>query len=280
MIETSLEQERKTKNGLWRPYGEAGTLLGTYVPNCFLKGILSIKLGVVELKVLFLISRMSFGFEREHTNYLAIKDFKDVTGKANSHLSKAIKSLLKQKIIFRTSKNGNMYKYAINLLPYNVKMKHYRFAVPEDELSSEEFIIGKANYRFGNFAEVEDNIIVYNPKGYSKQEKVYIKKDINTDIKKDNVKSGSKIAEVHSNSIDLSAKQKLFLGGFKNKFNSNPTADTILEYLKMMKHSDVSFDEFYTEYSDLYIKNEKSEIIQQHYDRLFNSACKMFGIFK
>ena len=112
------------KTKLWRAYDEKHTLLGTYIPNCMFEDVLKGKYNVTELRAIFIICRMSFGFRREETNYLGLADFKESTGIATTHLSTAITGLLKRQVIFRESKNGNKYKYAISLLPYGVKMKH------------------------------------------------------------------------------------------------------------------------------------------------------------
>lgn len=279
-METTMGQEKQGIDNLGMVYDNKGTLLGTLIPNCFFRDLLRIKYREIELKILLFICRMSFGFNRELTNSLELKDF---TGHAKPHLSEAIKKLLKRKAILRNSKNGDKYLYAINLLPYGVKMKYYKIANPMDKLGNKEYEIGKANYAFGNPEKDEDAIIVYNPKGYSKQLKVYIKNDINTnintDIKKNSATFASKVTEVHSNNSNLGGSEKLFLGAFKNEFNKNPTADTVLQYLTLMNQTLPEKDVKYFEdmYTKLYVDTQKTNEKVDVYWGIFYLARLVFN---
>jgi len=167
--------EKFNDNPLWRPYDEKGTLLRTGIPNCLLESIIEGDFTLVETRIILFISRMTFGFRREETNYLGLEDFASEIDLNKSNISKAIKGLLKEKIIFRNMKNGNKYKYAVNLFWYGARMKHYKISKDWDnEINNALNVEGNADYLMGNSGVNEGYVIIYNPKGYDNNEIPYI----------------------------------------------------------------------------------------------------------
>ena len=188
-MEQIIPIDLNSGSGLWQAIGKdkkgKDVLVGTYILNGFLKDILSGKCTLVEIKILLLIARMSFGFQRDETNHLSLKDFSTVTSCHTSHLSTAIKKLKKKGLIFRRAKNGNKHIYSINLFRYGLPMTHYRICTSRNEKSKEEYIWGNASYLFGNSEKTKDYVILYSKKSYKKDKKLYIKKDIQFDIQTD-----------------------------------------------------------------------------------------------
>ena len=263
---------------LWRPQDNEGTRLYSGIPNCLLREIINGTYKPTEAQVLLFIARMSYGImRREQTNYLGLGDIEAETGIKITHLSKIIKELIRKGILLRGKETARMYKYAINLYYYGLTMKYYRIRSNAKEIEDNDEVFGQLSYQFGKSIDGKKSIIVYNSKGYDKQEKGYIKKDINTDIKKDNVNSGLKIAEVHGNSSYATKLEKLFFEGFKKKFNSNPTAETILQHLDLMREGlpNKNFGYFQFKYAEMYVNDEKNQTKQQHYTDLFDKALKV-----
>lgn len=171
--------------GLWQPSNEKSPRLYTKIPNALIAALVGRIYVLAEIRIILYICRMSFGFHREDTNYLSLDDFKEVTGTKKTHLSKTLKKLLNEYEIFRHSKNGDKYKYAINLLPFGIKMKHYRIGQPNDKLDDGYYEIGNINDDFGNRKDQHNNVILYSSKGYKNHENAYIKDDIKNDKKYD-----------------------------------------------------------------------------------------------
>ena len=135
---------------LWRPYDEKHRLLWTQMPNGLLKNILLGEYKLVEIRVLLFIARMSFGFQREETNYLSLESFANETEIAKSHLSKTIKGLLKKEIILGGAVSGNSRKYSINLLPFGVAMKDYVIGNKDGKIERKETKTGNQSNQFSN----------------------------------------------------------------------------------------------------------------------------------
>lgn len=175
--------------GLWQAIGKdkkgKDVLVGTYIPNGLLRDMVSGKCTLTELRVLLVIARMSLGFQRDQTCYLALKDFSELTGCRTSKISPAIKGLKKKGMIFRRAKKGNVHMYSVNLLRYGLPMTHYRISNGRDGMSKGEYCWGNASYLFGNSEESKNYIIVYGKKSYKKEQKLYIKTDIQSDTQTD-----------------------------------------------------------------------------------------------
>lgn len=256
---------------LWRPYDEKHTLLGTYIPNCLLKAILSGKYKLVEIRILLFIARMSFGFQREETNYLSLEDIKDVTKIARTHLSKAVKDLIKRKVIMRGSQGGNKYKYAINLLPFGAKMKGY-------EMSNQGDIIGRKVNKISNEDDQFD----------SRKDKIRNSKGANNDISinkskaYDNTKSGykyndtslDKLSDIKSDSL-VNACESLT----EQIIKDGPTVENILSAMLWLDNvwpNDKEKFLFYNCYFAYLIYDDQTKINNAKNEKLFKDASKKF----
>ncbi|HOW36296.1 MAG TPA: hypothetical protein PL155_07775 [Candidatus Omnitrophota bacterium] len=170
---------------LWQPYDDKKSLLWTKIPNCLLLFLMQGKQRFTEIRIILLICRMGFGFKREETNYLDLKDFEKATGLNKSQASKAINSLLSAYVIFRYSKNGNKYKYAVNLLKHGIEMKHFRIGKMDSQKDNGIYQIGNIDYQLDNYNGSKNELILYSSKGYKNVKNPYIKEDRKDDIKID-----------------------------------------------------------------------------------------------
>jgi hypothetical protein len=189
-----------TETKLWRTYDEKNTLLGTYIPNCLFKSMISGKFSYTELRVVLFMARMTYGFQREETNYLGLEDIEKETNVSKPNLSKAINALIKIGILFLGKKSGGKCKYAINLLLYGAKMKCYKFNNELSVIKNQSSENNKQSYRIYNSRKSQNQYISYNPKGSKDSEKSYIKTDKKIDKKEDNC------SKFINNNINITAK--------------------------------------------------------------------------
>jgi hypothetical protein len=174
------------ENKLWRSCDEKGRPLFTAIPNPLMNAIISGHFwGKDEMRIFFLICRMSYGFQREETNYLGSDDFSKATGIQKTHLATKLRKMIRDGIIFRGKGKGGEYKYAINLLAYGCTMEHYKKVEAGYKLCDWEYVFDDKSCRFSNCEDLRSDAIVYNPKGYEKKEKLYTKEDIQVDTKED-----------------------------------------------------------------------------------------------
>lgn len=227
-------------SNLWRPQDEKGTRLFTIIPNCILREIIGGTHKHLESRVLLFICRMSYGMKsREETGYLSLGDFEAETGIKKTHLSKTIKGLIAKDILLRGKEKAKMYKYAINLYYYDLPMKHYRITNNLDDLRGDEVVFGALSYKFGKRVEGKRAIVVYNSKGYDKQEIGYIKKDINANIKIDNV------------------NKDYLVDSFIKDVRENNDHGTLLKYMQLMYDSKSD--------PDIILKTYDTECIRKGY---------------
>lgn len=230
---------------LSRPYDEKGTLLWTRTPNCLLNALLGGIHNFTETRILLYLCRMTYGFQnKEETYYLSLEDFVKETGIKKPHLSKAIKKLLDKYVIFRYNKSSDKYIYAINLLPYHVEMKHFRYGKPNYESGDGVYEIGSIDYGFRNFKDTDEDVIVYNKKGYGKG----IEADINTNINtnKNINKESSAYADIIPNVVPKKEKEERekreqlkdsIIISFREEMERAPSLETVLKYMKKMEEN-------------------------------------------
>ncbi len=189
--DSNVEEFESSK--LWRGFDDkTGQQLFTQVPNAVMTQIISGGiLGAVETRMILYICRMSFGFGSDETCYLGADDFKDAMGMQKSHFSKYINKLLQDRAIFRGKEGGGKYKYAVNLLSFGCTMKHYKIVDAGYKLSEKEYTFDNKSYTFCNRSICKSDEIVYKTSGFDSEKKLYIKKDIKSNKKIDNVSSGS-----------------------------------------------------------------------------------------
>ena len=240
---------KKDELNLFRPFDEKGQLLWTAVPNCLLSLIMDGAYKNNEAKVLLFICRMTYGFRREDSNYLGLDDFEKMTGLKKPHVSKAINNLLSDYTIFRHTKNGNKFKYAINLLSHGVKMKHYRKGRVDDKIDDAVYENQSLNYELSNYKGSINDLILYSIKSYENSKKLYIKIDTNSDIKKDNTavatfKSSNKSnnsLQQKSISIQLQKEQEMYkkYSDFRKNFvatlSENNTIDALMKQMRLYR---------------------------------------------
>ncbi|MDD5108869.1 MAG: hypothetical protein PHC29_05105 [Candidatus Omnitrophica bacterium] len=206
---------------LWRPQDDKGNRLYSGIPNCLLMEIINGTYKPTESQVLLFIARMSCGMmRREQTNYLGLGDIEAETGIKIPHLSKIINELIRKGILLRGKESAKKYKYAINLYYYGLPMKYYKIRHSLKEIKDDEEVFGVLDYRFGKPVKDERAIVVYNSKGYEKQENGYIKTDINTDRKIDTT--------VKNNSYNS------LVSSFMKDIKEHDCADTILKHMQQM----------------------------------------------
>lgn len=181
------------QDNLWRNYDDTGKPLYTQVPNALMNALVSGHFKEVEAKIILFICRMSHGFRRDETNYLGADDFKEAIGIQKTHFSKNIRQMLKDGVIFRGKESGGKFKYAINLLSYGCRMKHYKFVEDGYELGAEEYTFDSKCYLFSNCSEPNVSGIVYKPAGFDCSEKLYIKEDRKLERKLDTKKEPASV---------------------------------------------------------------------------------------
>lgn len=161
-------EEFEKFDGLWRGVDRSGNHLFTQIPNPILHDIFEgIIPKIAHVKIVLYIARMTFGFRKEESHYLDLSDFSKVVGMKN-HISEYVNDLLDLKIIFRTNKNGNKYKYSINLLKHDKSMKHFKLCQKGYVLGKGECILGEEKLEIRSSTISKDSAIVYSAKGYSK----------------------------------------------------------------------------------------------------------------
>lgn len=227
---------------LWRHYDEKEQSLWTSIPNYLIYAMLQGLYTLIELRIILFICRMTYGFRREESNYLGLEDFEKQTGISKTHLSKTIKKMLESYTLFRHSKSGNKYKYAINTLPHSVPMKHYRIGTANSELDDGFYTIGCIDYELRNLKDSGKDVILYSKKGYNTSKKAYINKDINKDIKKninidtnkDNLASKTEkdFPDSKYSYQEIENKKKLLISSFREEIEKNNSVDTLVKYME------------------------------------------------
>lgn len=277
-----MQMGEVNESKLWRPYDNKHTLLGTYIPNCLAKSIIEGKYKYLEIRAMFFICRMSFGFQRDETNVLNLEDFANETNMSKSSLSKAISALLKQNIVLSSPKKGNTCKYAINLLPYGVKMKHYKIINFNDINDKEDHIICTADYEIYNLDKTKKFVIVYSSKGYSKSKTSYIKSDINTDIKIDKTDSFTV--------VNKKKKEQDLIDSYDKEISKNNTSETLLKYLIIEQDNDLIDANIALRYYEKFVckkdsrgnylyDSNKKRLLNEENDKLYDKAVKEFYAF-
>lgn len=124
-----------------------------------------------EVSILLYLVRMTYGFHKEETKFLELDDFSNATGLGKSQVSKAVRSLLKSHTIFWGMSRGKTYKYAINLLPFGLAMKHYRIGrIKKEGSGDKEYVYSWKRSEIGNLKPTEKDVIVYTPRHYRSKE--------------------------------------------------------------------------------------------------------------
>lgn len=269
----------KKEDKLWRPFDDKNKLLWTQVPNCLIEVICMGGYKSTEIKILLYISRMSFGFHREDTNFLSLEDFEGQLVMKKAHVSKAIKSMVNDDIIFKHSKNGNKYKYVINLLRHGLRMKHYRAGKLDDKIDDGVYKNGSIDNELSNYRDSKDDLTLYSKKGYDNSKESYIKEDINTDIKIDRAVNVDKVASSTRPSLQRpprisSEQEKAIYDEFIKELKQNYHVDTLLKYMKKLKDGGVAC----TDITEPYVKYCKSVGIDcsSSSEYLYPEALKLF----
>lgn len=176
--EPQLYQELKRKRKTPRDYDgdfsdiwirEDGKRTFLMLPNCLLFHIVKGCFTYNEIRILLYVARRSFGFRQEETCYLAVDDFSEVLECDKGHISKHLKTLISGKVIFRGKEKRGAYKYAVNMLSYSYKMKHYRFADSADEARSGDIIYCSANDVFGYWGDSPNAVVLYSEKAIKQE---------------------------------------------------------------------------------------------------------------
>jgi len=157
------------KFSLWAPYGENNNRLFLAMPNPLVKDIISGKFLWTEVKLLLLVAKLTFGFNRETTYHLGLGNFVAETRLQKSQVSRGIQSLIKKGILFAHSHKSKDLKYGINLLRYGITMKDYYISEIDNEdlqYVTEDEQINKKDYHLYNLNCSKNYAILYVRKGY------------------------------------------------------------------------------------------------------------------
>jgi len=284
-------------DNLWEAYDQNGQMLFTKIPNCFTIFLLACQYKAVQLRILLFIGRLSFGFNREETCPLNLDDFKRAIGVGKPQLSRNIKSLLLQQVIFRHSLSGSKYKYVINLLQCGIKMQHYRYGKVDCQIDTGVYQNGNIDCQLDKFKDSKTDLILYSKIGYINPKKPYIKEDRNLDRKKDNYRSstalGSSINQTSNNNGNTSANtaaitlprtqrptrtinneqlEKLYKS-FNEEYDKNSTVDVVIKYMKILKENNIP----YAEICDAYSPSRKHEFWEGTPENNYQKALKIMS---
>jgi hypothetical protein len=240
---------------LWRNSDDKGELLFTKLPNALTNAIALGIIKGVQLRILAVILKMTYGFGREESNYLGLNDFKEATGIEKPHLSKIIKKMLNEGILFRGKESGGKYKYAINLLPYGIGMKYYRIVEAEYKLGDGEYTLDRDRYVFCNESKSDKTEILYKPAGFDDKKNPYRKEDRKID------KQLERKIERGNNSASASGSS----GAIVSEANQNKPISKSLNDSERDKRE----REIYAEFRETMKRDCKPETIAQFMERFF-----------
>jgi DNA-binding transcriptional regulator GbsR (MarR family) len=218
---------------------------------------------------------MSFGFQREETNYLGLEDFASQTNMARTHLSKALKRLVQQKVIIDAAHNGHKHKYAINLLQFSVTMKGYEMSNKgdiirrkADKISNEDDQIDSRKDKFRNSKSSENDVSNNKSSTYDNDKSGYKKNDKKSDKKLD----------IHLDSCDQWAETLVM----EYLMKEGITVDNILKYMIQLDNTFPEADrsQFKFCYTMFVIydgyQNGENTIKNEKYEKMFKEACQRF----
>ena len=250
--------EKKSK--LWKSTDKNGSFLFTPIPNVAMQELLLGFYKPTEVRIILYICRMSFAFKkRQETCYLGLTDFAQNTAIPSTHVCSCIKKLLRDDVILRHSKNGELYKYSLNLLKLGCEMKHFRIGKPDAKLDDGYYKIGEID-DLDNLTEHNNDVLLYSKKGYKKSADLCVKSDINSEMHEpsalkcaptntsdskahDKIKSTVSVTKpirtpaVKRNTMDESSALQRILASFKDRLMKDYTPETIVNQMQNTQES-------------------------------------------
>ena len=172
MRQRTLDDIHDPLDVIWTTHTAKGHDTFTKIPNLLLRALVFGVFSKNEGQIILYLARLTFGFNNDETKYLSIPEIARETGIESNHVAGILKKLMCDQAIFKGKKSpAGFHKYAINVLPFGLKMAHYRLVEHPDEIGVDEEIICQHDYKICTSMVEGGYLIAYKPKASNRKKK-------------------------------------------------------------------------------------------------------------